>query len=310
MDENQNIKILLIEDCQADCCLMEGMLKDSEAVRFELETVSRLSTGLARSAGRKFDVLLLDLGLQESSGMDTLKIILEHNLEVPIIVLTGQDNDHLGLEAIKEGAQDYLSKGQLDKNVLTRSIRYAIERHHLLSELHNQSLKDYLTGLNNRRGFFLLAQQHVKLAKRMKRPVLFVVADLDGMKQINDTFGHEAGDQALIETAGILKKTFRDADIIGRIGGDEFAVCIMEDDTSTADAITARLEENIRIANDTTTSPYRLSISAGISRFEAFSQGTFEQMLAQADGLMYEKKRTRQQYLKTIKFLQKEDLSR
>jgi len=295
MDENQNIKILLIEDCHADCCLMEGMLKDSDAVRFELETVSRLSTGLARLAGGKFDVVLLDLGLPDSSGMDTLKKILEHNLEVPIIVLTGQDDDHLGLETIKEGAQDYLSKGQLDKNVLTRSIRYAIERHHLLSELHNLSLKDYLTGLNNRRGYFLLARQQVKLAKRMRRPVLFVVADLDGMKKINDTFGHEAGDQALIETAGILKKTFRDADIIGRIGGDEFAVCIMEDDTSTAEAITVRMEENVRIANSATTSPYELSISAGIARFDYASQTSFEQMLAQADGLMYEKKRTRQQ---------------
>jgi len=295
MDKNQNIKILLIEDCHADCCLMEGMLKDSDAVRFELETVSRLSTGLARLAGGKFDVVLLDLGLPDSSGMDTLKKILEHNLEVPIIVLTGQDDDHLGLETIKEGAQDYLSKGQLDKNVLTRSIRYAIERHHLLSELHNLSLKDYLTGLNNRRGYFLLARQQVKLAKRMRRPVLFVVADLDGMKKINDTFGHEAGDQALIETAGILKKTFRDADIIGRIGGDEFAVCIMEDDTSTAEAITVRMEENVRIANSATTSPYELSISAGIARFDYASQTSFEQMLAQADGLMYEKKRTRQQ---------------
>jgi diguanylate cyclase (GGDEF)-like protein len=295
VDKNQNINVLLIEDCHADCCLIEGMLKDSEAVRFGVETVNRLSTGLARLAGSKFDVLLLDLGLQESNGIDTLKKILVHNLEVPIIVLTGQDDDHWGLEAIKEGAQDYLSKGQLDKNVLTRSIRYAVERHHLLAELHNQSLKDYLTGLHNRRGFFLLAQQHVKLAKRMRRPVLFVVADLDGMKKINDTFGHEAGDQALIETAGILKKTFRDADIIGRFGGDEFAVCIMEDDTSTAEAITKRLEENIRISNNTTTSPYKLSISEGIARFDFASETSFEQMLAQADGLMYKKKRTRQQ---------------
>ncbi|MBS1233112.1 MAG: diguanylate cyclase [Nitrospirae bacterium] len=295
MDENQSIKILLIEDCHADCCLMEGMLKDPGAVRFEVETVNRLSTGLAQLAENKFDVLILDLGLPESSGMDTLKKILVHNLEVPIIVLTGRDDDQLGLEAIKEGAQDYLSKGQLDKNVLTRSIRYAIERHHLLAELHNQSLHDYLTGLNNRRGFFLLAQQHVKLAKRMRRPVLFVVADLDGMKKINDTFGHEAGDQALVETARVFKKTFRDADIIGRIGGDEFAVCIMEDDTLTAEAITARLEQNIGISNSETTSPFRLSISMGIARFDSPSQISFEQMLARADGLMYEKKRSRQQ---------------
>jgi diguanylate cyclase (GGDEF)-like protein len=148
--------------------------------------------------------------------------------------------------------------------------------------------------LHNRRGFFLLAQQQIKLAARMMRPVLIVVADLDGMKEINDTLGHEAGDRTLIETAGIMKKTFRDSDIIGRIGGDEFAVCIIEDDSSTAETITKRLEENIRIFNSTRTTPYELSISAGIARFEAVSQASFDEMLAQADKLMYEKKRSRQ----------------
>ena len=302
MDNNRTINILLIEDCRADCCLMEGMLKDSDILHFDIETVSTLSIGTARLSEKKFDVVILDLGLPESSGMDTLKKMLVHNLEVPIIVLTGRDDDQLGMEAVKEGAQDYLSKGQLDKNWLARSIRYAVERHRLLAELHKQSLKDYLTGLNNRRGFFLLAQQHTKLAKRMKRSVLFVIADLDGMKKINDTFGHEAGDQALIKTADILKKTFRDADILGRIGGDEFAVCIMEDDTSTAEVITERLEENIQVANNMKTVPYELSISAGIARFDSDSQNSFEQMLAQADALMYEKKRSRQQYLQTKKF--------
>jgi diguanylate cyclase (GGDEF)-like protein len=239
--------------------------------------------------------VILDLGLPGSSGTDTLKQILVHNLEVPIIVLTGKDDDLLGMEAMREGAQDYLSRGQLDRNLLARSLRYAIERHRLLAELHKQSLQDYLTGITNRRGFFLLAQQQIKLAKRMKRPVLLVVADLDGMKKINDTLGHEAGDRALIETAGILRNTFRDSDIIGRIGGDEFAVCIMEDDTSTAEVITKRLEKNIRMANTSRTAPYELSLSAGIARFDPDSGYSFEQMLAQADALMYEKKRAKQQ---------------
>jgi diguanylate cyclase (GGDEF)-like protein len=293
VDNIQTINVLLIEDCREDCCLMEGMLKDSETVHFEIETVHTLSTGTSRLAEKKFDVVILDLGLPESSGMDTLHNILAHNLEEPIIVLTGKDDDRLGTEAIREGAQDYLSKGQLDNNVLPRSIRYAVERHRLLAELHTQSLQDYLTGLNNRRGFFLLAQQHAKLAKRLKKPVLLVVADLDGLKKINDTFGHGAGDQALIETSSILKKTFRDADIIGRIGGDEFAVCMMEDDTSTAEVITERFEKNIRITNAMKTAPYELSVSAGIARFDPDSHVTFEEMLARADALMYEKKRKR-----------------
>jgi two-component system, cell cycle response regulator len=295
VNNSQTIHVLLIEDCHEDCSLMEEMIRDTETVHFKIKTAHTLSTGIARLTEKKFDVLILDLGLPESSGMETLKKILVYNLEVPIIVLTGRDDDHLGMEAIREGAQDYLSKGQLDNNVLARSIRYAVERHHLLAELHKQSLQDYLTGLHNRRGFFLLAQQQVKVAVRMRKPVLIVVADLDGMKKINDTLGHEAGDRALIETAGIMKKTFRDSDIIGRIGGDEFAVCIIEDDSSTAEAITRRLEENIRTANQAIRSAYELSISAGIARFETSSQASFEEMLAQADALMYEKKRSREQ---------------
>lgn len=272
------------------------MIKDSDTIHFRIETTRNLSLGLALLAEKKFDVVILDLGLPGSSGMDTLKKFLVHNLAVPIIVLTGEDDDQLGMEAIREGAQDYLSKGQLDKNLLARSLRYAVERHRLLAELHRQSLQDYLTSLMNRRGFFLLAQQHVKLAKRIKKPVLVVVADLDGMKRINDTLGHEAGDQALIETAEVLKKTFRDSDILGRIGGDEFAACIIEDDTSTAEAITGRLAENTRMTNRSRTAPYRLSISAGIARFNPDSEYSFEQMLAEADTLMYIEKRSKQSH--------------
>lgn len=272
------------------------MIKDSDTIHFQIETTRSLSLGLALLAEKKFDVVIFDLGLPGSSGMDTLKKFLVHNLAVPIIVLTGEDDDQLGMEAIREGAQDYLSKGQLDKNLLARSLRYAVERHRLLAELHRQSLQDYLTSLMNRRGFFLLAQQHVKLAKRIKKPVLVVVADLDGMKRINDTLGHEAGDQALIETAEVLKKTFRDSDILGRIGGDEFAACIIEDDTSTAEAITGRLAENTRMTNRSRTAPYHLSISAGIARFNPDSEYSFEQMLAEADTLMYIEKRSKQSH--------------
>ncbi len=289
----ETIHILLILDCREDCCLMEGMLQDSAGIHFEIETVHSLTEGTARLAEKAFHVVILDLGLPESSGIESLKKILGHTLEVPIVVLTGHDDDELGVAAIKEGAQDYLSKAQLDRNTLLRSIRYSIERHRLLAELHRQSLEDYLTGLNNRRGFFLLAQQHAKLAKRMKRALLIMIADLDGMKKINDTFGHEAGDRALVEIATVLKNTFRDADITARIGGDEFAVCIIDDDTSTADVVIARLNDNIRSANTRAKLPYRLSLSVGVARFGPDAETTFDEMLAQADALMYEEKRSK-----------------
>jgi PleD family two-component response regulator len=185
---NNHLKILLIEDNAGDARLIQEMLKDIETASFESEWVSSLSAGLKRLSEIHFDALLLDLGLPDSKGIETLEQLLSQAPEVPVIVLTGLADEMIGIEAVHKGAQDYLVKGPVSSDLLVRAIRYAIERKRLISELRNLSLRDDLTGLYNRRGFFAVAEQQWKMAKRSKTGLLLILADLDGMKQINDTF--------------------------------------------------------------------------------------------------------------------------
>ncbi len=287
------MKILLIEDNSADAKLISEMLKDIRPLPLALVHAVRLSAGLQLISEERFDALLIDLGLPDSKGIDTLRKVLVQAPEVPIIVLTGLADEVTGIQAVQEGAQDYLVKGAVNSDLLIRSIRYAIERKRLMTELRNLSLLDDLTGLHNRRGFFALAEQQMKLANRERRGVLVILADLDDMKKINDTLGHEKGDLALRDTATILKETFRGADVVARIGGDEFAVCIVEDEKSREDIVTKRLQKNLDDYNSAETWSFTLSLSLGFARCGYESSCSIDEMLSKADKLMYEQKRNK-----------------
>ena len=155
------------------------------------------------------------------------------------------------------------------------------------------SFVDELTGLRNRRGFFALAEQQVKLADRTKNGFLLPLADLDGLKSINDAFGHREGDLALIETARALKETFRESDIIARIGGDEFAVIAIEAGPDSAEIVRGRLSKNLEASNAGGSRRYTLSISLGIASYDPEHPCPIDELLAQADARLYEQKRSR-----------------
>lgn len=157
--------------------------------------------------------------------------------------------------------------------------------------LRTLSLADELTGLYNRRGFFTLAEQQLKIAKRMKKKMLLLFVDLDDLKLINDTHGHSEGDLALIEIANTLKKIFRESDLIARIGGDEFAVLVTETEGSNAETLAARLLEGLRAYNAKKSRGYNLSISIGISRYDPENPCTIDELLSLADKLMYKQKK-------------------
>jgi diguanylate cyclase (GGDEF)-like protein len=167
--------------------------------------------------------------------------------------------------------------------------------HRKLGELRAMSLIDELTGLNNRRGFLFLAQQHMKIANRTKRGMLVLYADLDRMKEINDRLGHREGDQALIDTAAVLKESFREADIIARIGGDEFAVIAIEAGKDSAEILEARLRDNFDARNARGDRRYTLAISVGIARYDPDSPCSLDELLARADASMYEQKHGKHQ---------------
>jgi diguanylate cyclase (GGDEF)-like protein/PAS domain S-box-containing protein len=156
------------------------------------------------------------------------------------------------------------------------------------------SLTDDLTGLYNRRGFFTLTQQQMKVAERAKKDMLLFFADLDKMKHINDTLGHQGGDKALIEVANILKEVFRESDIIGRMGGDEFAILAIDTTDETREVLIKRLHNTLDDYNRPEGRNYKLSLSIGIAHYDPEKPSSLDELIAQADTLMYEEKNNKQ----------------
>lgn len=188
---------------------------------------------------------------------------------------TGQlQREHLQLLADKL----YQKVGELEK---------ANER------LRSLSLNDGLTGLNNRRGFMILATGLLKFARRASYSVCLLYIDLDSLKYINDTFGHAAGDAAIMQFARILTDTFRDSDVIGRLGGDEFVALLIDASESDLASMQARLHGNVDAYNSQSASGQALSFSLGVIRVEPESTITMEELLSEADAAMYKHKLSR-----------------
>ena len=162
-----------------------------------------------------------------------------------------------------------------------------------LEELRRLSMLDELTGLLNRRGFLGAAQQNLRLARRLKETALLIFIDLDGMKDINDNLGHCEGDRALIDSAAILKNTYRDSDVIARLGGDEFTVLAMGTPETDSGILTTRLQTQLDAHNARGHRAYQLSMSVGIVRCAPETSMSIEDLIARADAAMYENKRSK-----------------
>lgn len=173
---------------------------------------------------------------------------------------------------------------------LVQVVRDITERKKLEETLRDSSHKDELTGLLNRRGLLKQAAPYFDFARRQKEKLLLLFIDLDGMKKINDEFGHQEGDNALINTAKILNRSFRSSDIIARLGGDEFTVLVTDLNADKEEAIT-RLNENLKAFNASETRSHKLAFSIGVAALEPERMTCFEELLEQADQAMYEQKR-------------------
>jgi len=182
----------------------------------------------------------------------------------------------------------------LEDLVLERTAVLSAEiagREALHTALQALAITDELTGLHNRRGFMTLAEQYWRLAGRGKQDFALLYVDLDGFKRINDAFGHAEGDQALLAIARLLRRTFRDADILARFGGDEFAVLLTDCSGPAARAATDRLNANLGRLNADATSLYSLSLSLGLAQFNPNDQAGIATLLDQGDAEMYAHKR-------------------
>lgn len=187
-----------------------------------------------------------------------------------------------------------VSVAQADYNgesVTIASFRDTTERRQFEEKLHAISIMDELTGLYNRRGFFTLAHQQLKIAERTKKDCTLFFIDVDKLKWINDTLGHQEGDNAIAEAALILKKTFRESDIIGRMGGDEFAILAIETNDESRKILMSRLHKYVDSNNSQIGRKYLLSLSTGIAPYDPAERFSLDELIFQADKLMYEEKR-------------------
>jgi len=279
-------RILLAEDNPADLARLKEVISSMHPP-LELVDVAGFADAVEELHKQHFDAVLLSLKVMES---ECVKGVAEHT-DAPIIVLTNLENDPVALDALQNGADDYLVKHSVDRDRLQHVLECAIARNVWRRQMYALSLVDDLTGLYNRRAFMTLGEQQLTIAHRTGGGVNLAFADLDGLKFINDHFGHSAGDRALKDTANILKAAFhRESDLVARIGGDEFAVLWIANMPFSTDTVRTRLKTALDLFVASQKLPYRLSLSIGVCQYQRGFVNPLMEMLTEVDQRMYEEK--------------------
>jgi diguanylate cyclase (GGDEF)-like protein len=260
------------------------------------------------------DLILLDINMPEMNGYEVCKQLKASKItdQIPIIFISALDQLNDKVQAFELGGQDYITKPFQELEVVMRiknqllikqqhqqlmvqnqQLEHEIqERLKAEAEIRQLSLTDELTGLYNRRGFFWLATQKLEASQRTQTLCCVLFVDLDGLKQINDSLGHEIGDQMIFDTAQLLKQTFRKSDIVARLGGDEFVIFVPIC-SNNQDEFSSRLQANIDRFNQDHDKLYQLSISFGVTQCSLNENISLEQLVEEADNLMYEHKRAK-----------------
>lgn len=298
--ESRNISIMLVED--------EGIvaqdLKET-LVQMGYRVVGIASEGVqaVRLAEElQPQLIVMDVGLRgEVDGIQAAQMI-QARAHIPVIFLTGHRDTETLQRAVSTGPLGYIVK-PFQEVELRCAIEVAIHKHRAdvamrereealrrnAELMESLSLVDELTQLKNRRGFFELAEQALRVAKREHYAMGLFFVDLNGLKAINDTLGHLAGDEALRDTAAVLQQTFRDSDIIARIGGDEF-VALAHAHKGTS-ALRNRLREHLAEFNARSARSYVLNVSIGTTIVDIATDNDIQELIARADAAMYEEKR-------------------
>ncbi len=267
----------------------------------KVRSSSRKQAEHFRSRKYPFDAALLKVTEDSEQLRRNVSRLIEQGEEIAnetiFQTLLSDANRELAslLQDVRKVEEDpLLDDGQVGrmKKLLMRAVHCAAKQYMLQAELGNLALTDELTGLCNRRGFMAIAERQLKISHRTGRGILLFFMDIDGMKQINDSFGHGEGDRALKRVAKALKMTFRDSDVIARLGGDEFAVLAIEASGNSEAAIRARLAEDLRSVS-AGESRYTLNLSLGAVRINICSSASIGEWMVRADQAMYEQKRRR-----------------
>ncbi len=281
-------KILIIEDNLLQYKVTDRMLANAQVGRFQSDWAQTYEDGLRLLLTGEYAACLLDYQLGERNGLDLLRAAREQRCETPVIFLTADSSEHVDEAAMEAGASDYLVKGEITPRMVERSIRYSLKLAEAMLELRQLATHDALTGLLNRRAFDSLLNEEVQRARRFNHPLSLILVDLDHFKSVNDTYGHAAGDAVLVEAARRIESGIREIDRVARIGGEEFAVLLMETPAHEAIIVARRLVAAMQAAPIQATASVSLPItlSAGVASLPASSVPNFSLQVA-ADKALY-----------------------
>jgi diguanylate cyclase (GGDEF)-like protein len=222
--KSQTISILLVEDDGDDALLVREMLEDVRGTEFEVHHGERLADACASLEGSPPDCILLDLSLPDARWLDAPNELTNIAPDVPVVILSGLEDELLAVRAVQDGAQDYLLKTHADVHLLRSSIRYAIERKRVDARKTHDLLWDSLTGLPNRALFLDRLSQALVRQKQRDWPLTVLLVDLEGLRLVNRSAGRSVGDELLTAVAGRLRGALRERDTVARLSGDKFGV--------------------------------------------------------------------------------------
>jgi diguanylate cyclase (GGDEF)-like protein len=292
MNKLKTFPILLVEDNPGDARLVREMLGDVASTEFDVHHVERLAQARERLMHNGTGCVLLDLSLPDANRLEALMQLRAAAPDVPIVILSGLQDELLAVKAVQEGAQDYLIKGRVDGESLGRSINYAIERKQSELELARRAMHDPLTGLANRALFLDRLIHAVSWSRRHRSTFSIMFIDIDRFKLINDSLGNETGDQVLVEVARRLGAALRGSDTAARFGGDEFIVLCEEisdeqQAVRVAERIMKGLEKPLELESDTmfVTASMGIVVASGVDVEDA------EALIREADEAMFRAKK-------------------
>jgi diguanylate cyclase (GGDEF)-like protein len=295
---NEHTRVLLVDDDESVFILVRSLLGKLKPAKYALEWRGTASEGLAALLGERWDACLLDYHIGDESGFDVLKTALLRNVTTPIIMFTSGAGTDVDLATVRAGAADYLLKTELSPSLLSRTIRYAIERGRLLNEMRSLARHDHLTGLLTRREMDRVLDEELVRSHRYGHPVSLILLDLDHFKQVNDTHGHVTGDAALRWVSSIVTQCVRDTDRAARYGGDELAILLPETDQVGACVLAERIRARVaatglELPPDASggAGPIPLTLSVGVASLPGSTASTNSEFIARADASLYQAKR-------------------
>jgi two-component system, chemotaxis family, response regulator WspR len=309
--------ILLVEDDPDTAALIREALAD----HFGADRVSHCNTVAQALAAdvNAFDLVLTDMNMPDGTGLDVLASLLAQRADLPVVIVTGESVLKQAVQAIRDGAYDYVVKSPgymftvpliVEKNLATwrtkqekRQLQDQLERtleqvrvknhqlEQMVQKLEAMATTDPLTGLANRRAFGQALERCFAEANRYGRDLACVMIDLDDFKRLNDTLGHQAGDDLLRRLARVLEANCRRSDVAARFGGDEFVLLMPQTDRFTAKEVAHRIRKEFTMLVESlyadAPTPVRISLSMGVACLRHSLPAGAEQLVAQADRAMY-----------------------